>query len=68
MGLAAIGLNILLGEAGQVSLGHAAFIGVGGYAVALGPAQFHLNPLVCAPIGMAASCAAAWLIGGQSCA
>jgi branched-chain amino acid transport system permease protein len=65
MGLAAIGLNILMGEAGQVSLGHAAFIGVGGYAVAIGPAQFGLHPLACVPIGLAISCLSAFLIGGR---
>src|ERR671926_224003 len=36
--LAAIGLNILMGLAGQVSLGHAGFFSIGAYAVALGPA------------------------------
>ncbi|HKG86117.1 MAG TPA: branched-chain amino acid ABC transporter permease, partial [Beijerinckiaceae bacterium] len=35
--LAAIGLNILMGLAGQVSLGHAGFFGIGAYAVALAP-------------------------------
>ena len=35
--LAAIGLNLLMGFAGQVSLGHAGFIGIGAYAVAIGP-------------------------------
>src|SRR5258705_7354343 len=37
---AAIGLNILMGQAGQVSLGHAGFFGIGAYAVAIGPAHF----------------------------
>ena len=36
--LAALGLNLLMGFAGQVSLGHAGFLGIGGYAVAIGPA------------------------------
>jgi branched-chain amino acid transport system permease protein len=34
-GLAAIGLSLLMGLAGQVSLGHAAFFAVGGYTQAL---------------------------------
>ena len=38
MRFAAIGLNLLMGFAGQVSLGHAGFFGVGAYAVAIGPA------------------------------
>src|SRR5438876_4621278 len=35
--LASIGLNLLMGFAGQVSLGHAGFMGIGAYAVAVGP-------------------------------
>src|SRR5262249_39935003 len=35
--LAAVGLNLLMGFAGQVSLGHAGFMGIGAYAVAIGP-------------------------------
>ncbi len=35
--LAAVGLNLLMGFAGQVSLGHAGFLGIGSYAVAIGP-------------------------------
>ncbi|MCP3018322.1 branched-chain amino acid ABC transporter permease [Cupriavidus basilensis] len=37
--LAVIGLNILMGYAGVVSLGHGGFVGIGAYAVALGPAR-----------------------------
>jgi branched-chain amino acid transport system permease protein len=33
--LSVIGLNLLMGYAGQVSLGHAGFFGIGAYAVAL---------------------------------
>ena len=40
--LAALGLNLLMGFAGQVSLGHAGFMGIGAYAVAIVPAQFAL--------------------------
>ncbi len=34
--LAVLGLNLLMGFAGQVSLGHAGFFGIGAYAVAVG--------------------------------
>ncbi|MCA1298719.1 branched-chain amino acid ABC transporter permease [Stappia indica] len=44
--LAVIGLNLLMGFAGQVSLGHAGFFGLGAYAVAVLPAQFSLHPLL----------------------
>ncbi|MGO4832004.1 branched-chain amino acid ABC transporter permease, partial [Rhizobiaceae sp. 2RAB30] len=36
-GLAVTGLVILIGFAGQISLGHAGFAGIGAYACALGP-------------------------------
>ena len=35
--LAVLGLNLLMGFAGQVSLGHAGFFAIGAYAVAIGP-------------------------------
>lgn len=35
--IAVVGLNLLLGYAGQVSLGHAGFVGIGAYAVAVLP-------------------------------
>ena len=41
--LAAIGLNLLMGFAGQVSLGHAGFMGIGAYAVAIGPAYLGIS-------------------------
>lgn len=36
--------NLLGGWAGQLSLGHASFVGLGAYCVALGASQFHLAP------------------------
>jgi branched-chain amino acid transport system permease protein len=38
--LAVVGLNLLMGFAGQVSLGHAGFVGIGAYSVAIGPVYF----------------------------
>jgi len=35
LALAAVGLNIALGWGGLVSLGHAAFFGIGGYAMGI---------------------------------
>lgn len=61
--LAAIGLNILMGKAGQVSLGHAGFFGIGAYAVAIGPAQLGLHPLLAMLIGVALSALLAFLVG-----
>ncbi len=37
-----VSLNLIIGYAGQISLGHAAFFGVGAYASALLALQVHL--------------------------
>ncbi len=60
---AAIGLNILMGQAGQVSLGHAGFFGIGAYAVAIGPAHVGLPSWGALLIGAVISAALAWLVG-----
>ena len=60
---AAIGLNILMGKAGQVSLGHAGFFGIGAYAVAIGPTHLGLPPLVALLIGVMLSALLAFLVG-----
>src|ERR1700681_96931 len=62
MSIAAIGLNLTLGYAGQVSLAQAAFIGIGAYTVAL--LAPHGVPFVLG-LGAAALLAAAigWLLG-----
>jgi branched-chain amino acid transport system permease protein len=39
--ISALGLNILTGYTGQLSLGHAAFMAIGGYTVALMGGHFH---------------------------
>ncbi len=60
---AAIGLNVLMGQAGQVSLGHAGFFGIGAYAVAIGPAHFGVPPWAAIIIGCAISSVLAYLVG-----
>jgi branched-chain amino acid transport system permease protein len=47
--IAAIGLNILIGFTGQISLGHGAFFGVGAYAGAIFATALHLPMLVSIP-------------------
>ncbi len=42
LGIAALGLNILVGFTGQISIGHAAFFGVGAFATAWLHEAFHL--------------------------
>ena len=61
--LAAIGLNILMGQAGQVSLGHAGFFGIGAYAVAIGPAHLGVPPWAALVLGAALSGILALVIG-----
>lgn len=62
-GLAVTGLVILIGWAGQISLGHAGFAGIGAYAVALAPVHWGLHPALALVLGAAISGAIAWLIG-----
>lgn len=61
--LAVVGLNLLMGFAGQVSLGHAGFLGIGAYSVAVGPAVLGLPSWFCLLAGAALSGAVAFLVG-----
>ena len=54
---------ILIGYAGQISLGHAGFAGIGGYACALLPAHLGLHPGLAAIAGAILSGGIAWLVG-----
>ncbi|MBZ4663953.1 MAG: ABC-type transporter, integral rane subunit [Caloramator sp.] len=46
----AIGFNILLGYAGQISLGHAAFVGIGAYTTAILSTKYNLSFILIIPI------------------
>jgi branched-chain amino acid transport system permease protein len=61
--LAVVGLNLLMGFAGQVSLGHAGFWGLGAYAVAIGPTQLGIPPLASLVAGLLLTMLIAWLVG-----
>lgn len=61
--LAVVGLNLLMGFAGQVSLGHAGFLGIGAYSVAIGPVYFGLPSWLCLFVGATVSGAVAFLVG-----
>jgi len=41
-----LGLNLLIGFAGQISLGHAGFLGIGAYASAAIPSQLGWHPIL----------------------
>jgi branched-chain amino acid transport system permease protein len=62
-GLAATGLVILIGYAGQVSLGHAGFAGIGAYACALAPVHLGLHPALAVLFGALVSAIIAFLVG-----
>ena len=61
--IAALGLNLLMGFAGQVSLGHAGFMGVGAYAVAIGPTHLGIPPLLSFVLGAMLSALVAFVVG-----
>jgi branched-chain amino acid transport system permease protein len=61
--LAVLGLNLLMGFAGQVSLGHAGFFGIGAYAVALGPTYFGLPGWASLIAGVVFSALLAFVVG-----
>jgi len=57
--LAAVGLNLLVGIAGQISLGHGAFMLIGGYTSAILTVKLELEPVV----GVIASAVVTGVIG-----
>lgn len=61
--LAVVGLNLLMGFAGQVSLGHAGFLGIGGYSVAIGSVHVGLPVWGCIFIGAILSGLVAFAVG-----
>ena len=48
-----LGLNLLIGFAGQISLGHAGFLGIGAYASAVLPTHFGWHPVLAMAAGAA---------------
>ena len=48
----AISLNLLMGYAGQISLGHAAFFGIGAYSSALLTTRYEWNAVLAILAGM----------------
>lgn len=62
-GIAVLGVVILTGFAGQVSLGQAGFAGIGGYACALAPVYLGLPPVFSVALGAVISGVLANLVG-----
>jgi branched-chain amino acid transport system permease protein len=61
--LLVVGLNLLMGYGGQISLGHAAFFGLGAYTSGILTATYGANPWLALLAGLAVSGGAAFLIG-----
>ena len=61
--LSVIGLNLLMGYAGQVSLGHAGFFGIGAYAVAIGPTHLGVPSWAAFFVGVVLAALLAFLVG-----
>jgi len=61
--VAAVALDILVGYAGLISFGHAAFVGLGAYAVGILSAHGIGDALISLPVAIAVSMLFAWLTG-----
>ncbi|MDY6954366.1 MAG: branched-chain amino acid ABC transporter permease, partial [Thermodesulfobacteriota bacterium] len=64
--IVAMGLCLLMGYAGQISLGHASFFGLGAYISGVITAKYGVNPWLCMLLGMVVSAVVATIIGGPS--
>jgi branched-chain amino acid transport system permease protein len=61
--LITMGLSLLMGYAGQISLGHAAFFGIGAYSSGIFTTQYSLHPLAAFFAGILLSATVAFLVG-----
>jgi len=62
-GMLTMGLSLLMGYAGQISLGHAAFFGIGAYSSGILTTHYSLAPLAAFLFGIFLSAAVAYLVG-----
>jgi len=61
--LAALGLSLLMGLAGQISLGQAGFLAIGAYTSAVLTTRYGVNALLAAVVAVAVAVAAAFAVG-----
>jgi branched-chain amino acid transport system permease protein len=66
LAMAAVSLNLILGFGGMMSFGHAAYLGIGGYAVGILAFEGVPNGFVQWPVALAASALFALVIGALS--
>ena len=60
--LVALGLNLLSGYGGQISLGHGALVAIGAYAVAISTVDYHLSFWLALPLALALTAGAGALM------
>ena len=58
-----LGLNLLMGQAGQISLGHAAFVGIGAYGSAIMTTRWSLDPWLAMGVSALLAAAIAGVLG-----
>jgi branched-chain amino acid transport system permease protein len=61
--IAVLGLNILTGYTGQISIGHGAFMAIGGYTTAIMSADHHTNLLLTLPLSLAITFVCGLIVG-----
>jgi branched-chain amino acid transport system permease protein len=61
--LLALGLNMLMGYAGQISLGHAAFYGLGAYTSGVLTVHWNWSPWLALPVTLLLTALVAFLVG-----
>lgn len=66
LGMAAVSLNLILGFGGMMSFGHAAYLGIGGYAVGMLAHEHIYSGFVQWPVAIGASALFALVIGALS--
>ncbi|EHJ48927.1 inner-membrane translocator [Solidesulfovibrio carbinoliphilus subsp. oakridgensis] len=62
----AVGLNLLMGYAGQISLGHAAFYGIGAYVTAIATTRLGLPIPVGMGLGVGLAALVAWIVAAPT--
>lgn len=61
--LVTLGLSMLMGYAGQISLAQAAFFGIGAYSSGILTGHFDMNPWAAMPVGASLAAFVAWMLG-----
>ncbi len=64
--IAALGLTVVLGYAGQISLAQASFFGIGAYAIGLGTVHYGLNWWLAFLLGLAAAVVGGIILGATT--